>query len=319
MSRMLFEPVSLDHSARLIGRTPWEASRDSGILAEAVVHAARLYRQKSCVVGIDVYNVESEAYGCQVQEPAGDGVPAIKGPCAGSLREVESMHLDVTRGRIPMLLEAGALVSRTAPDLEIRISMAGPFTIASHLLGIEDTILGLMLDPVEASRALDRLTENQIAYARAIAERGFDITLYESSVTPPLLSPALFSERIAPLLGALIQSARADVNAGFQLIIGGNTLPIVDGILSLLPEYVICPFETDQTAFVERAVSSPHTRVRVNMDPVVFLKEDNSAALAEADRTREIARLHPDSTVGCLLPYDARPETVLAVAEHLGG
>jgi uroporphyrinogen decarboxylase len=314
---MLFEAVALDHAAQLVNRRPWEISQDSGLLAEAMLKAAEVYGQHSIVAGVDVYNVEAEAYGCQVREPEGNGVPSIKQPLVGHLDDIGALRLDTSAGRIPMLFEAASEVARSAAGMNVRIPIAGPFTIACHLLGVEDMICELMLNPDAAERALHRLAANQIDFGRQIAQRGFAVTLYESSVTPPLLSPKLFSQRMAPVLGTIIAAFRDELKTSLQVIIGGDTLAILTDLLAARPDYLICPVETDQFSFVEQAAHAPATRVRVNMAAAVFLPGNRQAALEEANRVVEIASKHPDSTVGCLLPFDADPETVRAVAKRV--
>ena len=49
-------------------------------------------------------------------------------------------------------------------------------------------------------------------------------------------------------------------------IIGGNTAPIVDIMLETGTGYLVCPFETDQPAFMRKVWDRPDVRVRVNAD-----------------------------------------------------
>ncbi|MBF0244786.1 MAG: hypothetical protein HQL31_05890, partial [Planctomycetes bacterium] len=63
-----FEPMCYDHAARLIGRRPWEVSRSAGLLALAHEKALETYGHNTAVVGVDIYNVEAEAYGCKIPE-----------------------------------------------------------------------------------------------------------------------------------------------------------------------------------------------------------------------------------------------------------
>ena len=59
-----------EHAAAVIGRTPWEVSRDKELLWQAQSEAFELYGHFPVVVGTDIYNIEAEAYGCTVAEPA---------------------------------------------------------------------------------------------------------------------------------------------------------------------------------------------------------------------------------------------------------
>jgi len=60
---MDISPSVYEHAAFLIGRTPWEVSRDAELIFEAHAAAYRTYRQTPVMPGIDIYNLEPEAYG----------------------------------------------------------------------------------------------------------------------------------------------------------------------------------------------------------------------------------------------------------------
>ena len=62
-----FTPVIYEHAARFVGRTPGEVSRDSELLFQAHRAAYLEYRQQVIAVGIDIYNLEAEAYGARVE------------------------------------------------------------------------------------------------------------------------------------------------------------------------------------------------------------------------------------------------------------
>ena len=65
--RIPFTPVVYEHAARFVGRTPWEVSRDAELLFEGHRRAYLEYHQQVIAVGIDIYNLEAEAYGARVE------------------------------------------------------------------------------------------------------------------------------------------------------------------------------------------------------------------------------------------------------------
>ena len=77
---MELSPSVYEHAAAVIGRTPWEVSRDPELLFAAHAEAYRVYRQTPIMPGIDIYNLEAEAYGGVVENPGGFGIPAISRP-----------------------------------------------------------------------------------------------------------------------------------------------------------------------------------------------------------------------------------------------
>jgi len=56
-----FSPSVYGHCALLIGRTPWDVSRDGELLYQAQAEAYRRYEHRPVVVGVDIYNLEAEA------------------------------------------------------------------------------------------------------------------------------------------------------------------------------------------------------------------------------------------------------------------
>ena len=309
---MKFEPISYDHAAQLIGKRPWDVSKNAELLADAHLEAMEKYKLEGCVIGLDIYNVEIEAYGCEIIEPSGNGVPAAGKPIIHEMDEIASLQLDpYNDGRIPMVLDAAQLVAKKNPDADVRIPLSGPFTIACHLLGMENMICELFINPEPAVAALMHLADNQLRYARAAMEKGFKVTLFESSVTPPLLSPQLFSDNVLPALNKIMKKLDGDTH----LIIGGDTVHILDAICSLSPSYIICPFETDQDKFMSLIPDNKKMTTRVNMNPAVFIPGNHEAAIAEAKRVFDLASQYRNTSVGTLIPYEADSNIIEKVSK----
>lgn len=106
--KIAFSPSIYEHAAFLLGRTPWEVSRSAELLFQAHALAYRTYQHSPIVVGIDIYNLEAEAYGCIVERPGGHGIPAITRPLFHSLAETRTLQPfdPATAGRIPRVLAA---------------------------------------------------------------------------------------------------------------------------------------------------------------------------------------------------------------------
>jgi uncharacterized protein (DUF433 family) len=65
--KIAFTPVIYEHAARFVGRTPWEVSRDADLMFEGHRRAYLEYHHQVIAVGIDIYNLETEAYGAKVE------------------------------------------------------------------------------------------------------------------------------------------------------------------------------------------------------------------------------------------------------------
>ena len=199
--KIAFTPVVYEHAARFVGRTPWEVSRDPELMFEGHRRAYLEYHHQVIAVGIDIYNLEAEAYGAEVVG-RGEAIPAIHRPMLKSLDEGLAIRpFDPSSdGRIPMALSVGRRLKREFPDADVRVPVAGPFSLAFNLRGIQQLCEDAILEPERTSQFLHRLAENQAVFCRAIAAAGLDVAFFESAAAPPLLSPRQFHEVELPPL-----------------------------------------------------------------------------------------------------------------------
>jgi hypothetical protein len=146
---MQFTASVYEHAAKLIGRTPWDVSRNGDILCEAHAEAFRVYEHSPVVVGIDIYNLEAEAYGAIVGKPEGSGIPAITGHVCGTTSDISLLEpLNPTQdGRIPMVIETGRRLKQAFPKADVRIPVSGPFSLAANLAGLDRLLCDIVDDP----------------------------------------------------------------------------------------------------------------------------------------------------------------------------
>lgn len=317
---MEFSPSVYEHAARVINKSPWEVSRSAGLLAEGNCEAFRLYRHRPVVVGIDIYNLEAEAYGATVQRPLGNGIPAISSHPYSAPKEILALKPfnPKTDGRIPMVIKAAKCVAEKCPEADVRVPLAGPFSVATNLIGFENLLSAIATDPDSVRQALNHLVAGQEQFAREIADHGLDIAFFESAAVPPLMSPSQFRDIELPALKAIIEAAAATLGHPVPCVMGGNTTPILDSILETGTGYVCCPSETDQREFMKKMQDHPEVMVRINMDPGIIASGDLDAAYREVDRVMTLAanRKRVCLGTGCL-PFEADPQMVLKTREYI--
>lgn len=317
---MQFSPSIYEHAANLIQKSPWEVSRDGELLFQAHQRAFELYHHAPVVVGIDIYNLEPEAYGATVQQPKLNGIPAITQPICSSVREIRELPwFDPHHARrIPMVLDVGARLAKALPDADVRIPVSGPFSIASNLVQFETLLLEIITMPDQVLAALHHIVAGQVNFCQAIVDYGLDIAFFESAATPPIISPQIFHDIALPPLQSIIQQAEAIVKHPVPCIIGGDTAPILDAIMETGTGYVICPSETNQEIFMTQMEKYPEVMVRINMDPRILSEGELSAVLKEADRVIALAKNRKKACIGTgVLPYESDPELVLAVKAYI--
>ena len=320
MKIIQFAPSIYEHAARVIGASPWEVSRDAGLLAEAHIEAYRLYEHRPIVVGIDIYNLEAEAYGAEVSRPSNNGIPAISSHPYREAAELSDLEpFDPTRaGRIPMVIEAAKLICEQCRGADVQIPLTGPFSLATNLMGFENILCEIQTAPDSVAEALGALVAGQVQFCMEIAGEGLDIAFFESAAAPPLLSPDNFRDIELGALKEIMDKTSAIVGYPVPCIMGGDTLPILDYILQTGTGYVCCPAATNQRRFMERMESHPQVTVRINMDPGSITAKNFQAVKNEVDRVLSLAQNRDQIIVGTgCLPFETDPEMVLKTKEYI--
>jgi hypothetical protein len=316
-----FSPSIYEHAARWVERSPWEVSRDPDLLFEGHRRAWLAYGHSPIIVGIDIYNLEAEAYGARVRQPEGNGIPAIDESVYPTVSEALGRPaFDPDRdGRIAMVIEVGRRLAAALPEAEVRIPVAGPFSIAVSLRGITPLCEDLALEPGKVGRWLMELAENQAGFCRAVVAAGLDVAFFESAAAPPLMSPRLFRQIELPALRRILAVAEGIVGHPVPCIMGGDTIHILDDLLGTGTGFLVCNAETDQGAFVSRVgATHPRVRVRVNLDPVIVAGSDREAIGREVDRVLGITAGHPNCLMGTgCLPLETPPENVYWIRDYL--
>jgi uroporphyrinogen decarboxylase len=286
-------------------------------------HAAayRHYRQQVIAVSIDIYNLEAEAYGAKVTASSPDAIPGIHTPLLKSLKEgLNLKSFEPERdGRIAMMLAVGQRLKREFPEADVRLPVGGPFSIAFNLRGINDLCLDAVIHPENLAKMLMRLAENQAVLCRAVARAGLDVAFFESAAAPPILSPRQFHELEMPALRRVLEIASDAIGHPVPCIMGGNTYPVVDDILSTGTSYVACNVETDQAAFVEHVWRTrPHVKIRVNLDPGVVACHDPERIYRGIDHVLEIVGPRTNCVMGTgALPLETPPDNIRLIREYL--
>lgn len=317
---MQFCPSIYEHAATVIGKSPWEVSRDVELLSKAHIKAYSLYHHRPIVVGIDIYNLEAEAYGAVIGRAAGNAIPAIREYPCSSVKELLTLEPfdPKTAGRIPMVIEAARRVRNNCPDADVRIPLSGPFSLAANLVGFEVLLCEIHINPDLVAQALRHLVAGQVEFCREVVSNGLDIAFFESAATPPLLSPQQFRQIELEALKEIMQKTAAVVGHPVPCIMGGDTLPILNDILSTATGYVCCPAKTDQQKFMEKMREHPEVTVRINMDARAITSKKFEDIEKEVDRVLALADNRTNVCIGTgCLPYEAEPEVVLKTREYI--
>ena len=272
VDRRPFVPSIYEHGAAVIDRTPGQAARSSDLMAAAAVEAWRRYEHDIVSVGIDIYNIEAEAFGCAVSDGADGSIPGITShPLAGP-RAPDAADLAIPcpdgANRLGLIAEAaGAVVERIGSDVWVYACMGGPFSQAVELRGFEDFIVDICTAPAAAHALLGRTTELSLQQARRLSDRGAGVYLFESWATLPLIDPRIFAEFVVPYAKRVIAAVRAEFSTPPPAVVmGGDTARLIDLFIEAGTSLVVADFNTD-FAFMREKIAGREMIIRGCADP----------------------------------------------------
>jgi [methyl-Co(III) methanol-specific corrinoid protein]:coenzyme M methyltransferase len=194
--------------------------------------------------------VEAEIMGAKVDLGKMDRTPMVKGHPFSLGDEIEIPDNVEEMGRAPVTIESIDILRKmTRGDIPIVPLATGPFTIAGHLVGMENLLLGIILDPGEVHKLLKKAAELGQRYISALdAARPDVILLSNPSASSDMISPETYFEFSAPYTVSCLQGIE---NAMSVLHICGDTTMLIDGMIStgvdgISIEEKVDPFEASR-------------------------------------------------------------------------
>jgi len=316
--RWPFVPSIYEHGAALLGRTPTEVSRDAALVAEAAVRAYETYQHDIVTVGIDIYNVEAEALGCEVsRHEQAHAIPGIVShPLQGADAPAPS-ELPIPQpgegNRLGMLADAcRRVVEAVGDEVWVAGCMAGPFSQAVELRSFDDLIVDAFTDPDRVHRLLERTTQLAIEQADRISRTGVGVYLYESWATMPLIDPRLFAAYVVPYNRRVIRHVRANFDTPAPAVVmGGNISLLIDYFVEAESGLVVCDYNADFDLIRERTAGRDML-VRGCVDPKAIERGDWEAIGTAIETLGRKARGMPNFLWGCgCVPYDTTIDQVM--------
>jgi uroporphyrinogen decarboxylase len=320
VDKVPFVPAVYEHKARLIGRSPSEVCRSLDLLLEALDRELEVYDPDVLTVGIDVYNVEAEAAGCEVRYfGASPDVPAVAAPLLdgpgglGRLRRPDPGR----DGRMPLFVEAAARLARAkGRDIVVRGALTGPFSLACALAGTEEVLVATIESPAFVRELLDFSARIAVDFGTAFLSKGVEPVLFDSKASPGAASPRVFREFVLPVYrdvlvpGLLLAGARS-----LPLIIGGDTTPILEDLLATGAGQLLCDAGADLSLFLEKCGEAKRA-LRASVDARLVHTGKPEEVREEAGRILGRISGRPGLLFGCgVVAYDCDPRNVLALRE----
>lgn len=272
VDRSPFVPSIYEHGAAVIGRSPYETSRSAGLMAEAALKSWEIYQHDLVTVGIDIYNIEVEAFGCKLSAGSDRSIPGVTShPLEGTSFSRDSIP-DVPQpgpdNRLQVIADATkTVVDAIGKEAWVLSTMAGPFSQAVELRGFENVIIDTMEAPEKVHALLERTTELSLQQARRLSETGAGISIFESWATLPLITPEIFGEYVVPYNKRIIDMIKANYDVPPPAVImGGNTAKLMDHFIEVGTSLVVADYMTD-FEFMKEKTRNVSMIIRGCVDP----------------------------------------------------
>lgn len=316
IDRVPFEPAIYEHKAFLIDKTPSEVAQSEKLLLQSLRKEHEIYDADFLVVGLDVYNVEAEALGCQVRFFENTDVPAISEPILESPSDVERLKVPnpETDGRMPLFLSAAEQLGKElGREVVVRGALSGPFSLSAELLGMEKLLIETFSDPDSVVKLLDFATDTLLVYADAFMDRGIGVVSFDSRCAPPLISPDMYRNTVFPFHRKFMTHLKERGETVRALIIGGDTLPLNPFLKDTGANILLADFTIDlEEAF--RSVDDSNVVLRANLDPLILSQGSRDEIETAARKVVATGLRHRRFMMGTgIVPFNTPPENVQIV------
>jgi uroporphyrinogen decarboxylase len=306
-----------EHGPALLGKSPGEVSRSAELMTKAALAAWETYHHDLVSVGVDIYNVEAEAFGCPVSDGEGTSVPGILGH---PLAETDTMDSEAIvlptpgpENRLGLIAEAAKnVVSRLADEVWVYACMGGPFSQAVELRGFENLVVDSVTRPEQLHALLRRTSELSVQQAKRLAATGCGVNVFESWATLPLITVDMFEQFVVPYNKPVLAAARGNgKNPPPALIMGGDTARLMHCFLEVGTALVVADYNTDFEV-MRRETLGKRMIVRGCVDPKMISRGDWESIRTSLDALRAKAEGMRNFVWGCgAVSYETTAENLL--------
>ncbi len=305
-------PFAGVHAGRLKGYTAREVLTDGDKLFASLLEVNRVYDPDGQPVIFDL-QVEAEIYGCELLW-AEDAPPSVAShPLAGRM-EVPHRLPEKGDGRLPLILDVmERMQAAVGAHTALYGLVTGPFTLASHLRGI-DIFLDTADHPDFLAALLDFARAVSIRVAEFYLEAGMDVI----AVVDPLISqisPRHFKRFFARPFTEVFAAIRT-LGAYSSFFVCGDATKNIEPMCVTAPDSISVDENIDLPAV--KAITDRYNITiggNIPLTTVMLLgtQQDNMKLVLEL-----LDQVEPHNYIlapGCDMPYDVPIENVVGVVQ----
>lgn len=205
MDRVVCVPMVAGSAAHLIGRTIKDFQLDPEVLAHSLIAAYRRYKYDSVGVCTNC-SIMAEAMGAILIYPE-DDVASCDVPILKNKEDINKIKIATPEdGNLWVFYKAAEIcLKEIGHEITPSIAVAGPFTTAATLRGVEDFARDIYMDPEFCHKLLRLSTESIKNHIRAIMKTGASVgTIADPIASGSLISAKTFEKFAFPYIKELV-------------------------------------------------------------------------------------------------------------------
>jgi len=267
--------TALSHPSRVIGVTISEMRKNPEIAAKAVVQTSHMYETDCVYIYQDYGLLLGDIKGIRVKIPE-DSPPSIENHILRDMKIWDDFVLpefpDVHNPpeNLKILLEGTRLTcNQSGDDIFTCFCVAGPFTLAALLRGVENLCMDIYDNPEGVKELINTCTTFSLRTLIAGIEHGATMaSIADPTASPNVISPAQFENFVKPYMKSLIDGLHASfpgTTIPVRLHICGDTTRIHHHMIETGADIL----SLDQAVDLKTAKESTYQRVCLmgNVDP----------------------------------------------------
>ena len=226
--RVAVVPELIQHNLDVAGVPHSVFSSDPAAMSRVILAGLKAYETDAIYVSSDNYLIV-EAMGGVVKLPF-DDPPVLLHTAADTIEDAVRLEpLDVSKGRIPVILEATRMLRGELKD-EIFVKTcidSAPYSAAAALLGPQEFMINLFDEPELCHELLEICLESVVRYGLAAAEAGAHGLAFGDSAAV-LISRDMYTEFALPYASRAVQTLKEKTGLPVFYHVCGNSRHILD-------------------------------------------------------------------------------------------
>ena len=158
--------------------------------------------------------------------------------------------------------------------LPVRAGISGPFSVAAKIAPQDDLLMDTILHPQSVVELLKYTTQIVQLYAKSLQNTGAGIVVFDSFISPPMLSPEIYRDLVLPFHQKIFGLLKENSILQRTLIAGGNTTEIIPDLVRSGATQLLLDYDVPLNECKDIMKQYPGIVFRVNIPPALFVDCD---------------------------------------------